>query len=367
MDEELMKAIFNDSINVLNIFIPIPKESISLLYDRMKNSPLNKFLDYNDEKILNYYAEEKSQLTLLFNNGIKVLPQYLEIDNTFNHKQMDHFIFNFNDQVFEVPNEIKEFTQEPYGKLARGLKYSNEENLRLSRLTMENGIYTFYTQPVYYECYLHTNLLMDYPVEKNKTVRNIVHSNGTLEDFSNSKLANHLGINILLFTPAGNLVLPLRSKKVNYAPSEYSSSISGAVSAHDVSDGNDLNHFSIIREGIEELGLKRNDIIKGSIRFLGLTRDLIRGGKPEMFFIMNTTLTKNELIDKWKSAKDKWENKQIEFFHFDESIFNPLKTIEEQESFQSQINDLFNKLGQKMSLPLLTNIALWIKYKQNGN
>ena len=115
-------------------------------------------------------------------------------------------------------------------------------------------------------------MVMDCEVSDQKKFREIIHKGGQMENLHDSQLANHLGINILLFTPAGNLVLPLRSKKVSYSPSKYSASISGAVSAHDVSAGQPLIQLSIIQEGIEELGLERTDIVNDSITFLRLTK-----------------------------------------------------------------------------------------------
>lgn len=76
-----------------------------------------------------------------------------------------------------------------------------------------------------------------------------------------------------------------------YALMELAASISGAVTANDVADGRPIQEHVIIREGLEELGLMRNEIVDESIKFLGLTRELLRGGKPEIFFAMETKLS----------------------------------------------------------------------------
>jgi hypothetical protein len=333
----------------------------------MQKNPVNQYLNTNREKILDYYKiEERGHLDLYFNGETEKLPQYLEIDNATNHLDMSHFIFEFQDRVFELDSEIKDQTNVAFENLVKKINYTNEENLRLSGLDYKDGKCIFHTQPVYYKSYLHSNMVMDCDVSRQKTFREIIHKNGQVEKIEDSQLANHLGINILLFTPAGNLILPLRSKKVSYAPSEYSSSISGAVSAHDVSSGKPISQLAIIREGIEELGLRRTDILNESITFLGLTRELIRGGKPELFFSMQTTLTTKEVQERWSKAKDKWENKTLEFHRFDKFILNPLNSDDEQRDFQTQIDSLFNRYGAKMSLPLITNLALWIRFKRNG-
>lgn len=110
----------------------------------------------------------------------------------------------------------------------------------------------------------------------------MVHPNGKLEPFEDSLLANHIGVNVLAFTSEGDLIIPVRSKEVSYAPLELAASISGAVTANDVADGRPIQEHVIIREGLEELGLMRNEIVDESIKFLGLTRELLRGGKPEI-------------------------------------------------------------------------------------
>src|SRR5258707_10399807 len=46
------------------------------------------------------------------------------------------------------------------------------------------------------------------------------------------------------------------------------------------------------REGREELGLDYSDFREEKDIFLGITRDLLRGGKPEMFFATQIGVTR---------------------------------------------------------------------------
>ncbi|MHA6250735.1 hypothetical protein [Oceanobacillus sp. CAU 1775] len=208
---------------------------------------------------------------------------------------------------------------------------------------------------------------MDYKPKDGKSLRERIHIQGKLTSIHDSQLANHLGINILVFTPAGYLIMPQRSDKVSYAPLELSASISGAVRTHGIASGQTLDSFAIIREGIEELGLTRNDILYESIQFLGLTRELIRGGKPEIFFVMKTKLNKIEIEERWKAAQDKWENKKLNFYPFESTFMNLLEDQLAIEEFNKQFSELLEKHGAKMSLPLITNLALWKKAKGWGN
>jgi len=165
--EELLKAVMDDSLNLLNSYIPIPKYSILWIYNRMQKNPVNQYLNIDREKIQNYYElEGQKSLDLYFNGETEKLPQYLDIDNTTNHLDMSHFMFEFQDEVFELGSEIKDHTHEAFEGLVKKIKYTNEENLRLSGLDYKDGVYTFYTQPVYYKSYLHSNMVMTMGVMK---------------------------------------------------------------------------------------------------------------------------------------------------------------------------------------------------------
>ncbi|MHA6250734.1 hypothetical protein [Oceanobacillus sp. CAU 1775] len=67
---------------------------------------------------------------------------------------MKQFIFEFNEEVYQLPENIKDFASDAYTNLTKTMKYTNGENLRLSNVKFENDIYTFETQPVYYQSYM---------------------------------------------------------------------------------------------------------------------------------------------------------------------------------------------------------------------
>lgn len=365
--EEFVGAVIEDSLNIASTVIPIPRELIKWLLKKMEKNPTNKYLNTDYDRILDFYNKEKNNLlTLNYNNETEYLPQYLQIDNTKNSLEMNQFVFKFSKEVYYLPDEIKDYTSNAFKQLTKTSNFRHGENLRLSNLTFENNIYTFHTQPVMYEDYMLSNMLMDYQLNQYDSLRERIHRLGRLESFSESKLANHIGINILLFTPAGYLIMPQRSNKVIYAPLELSASISGAVQSRDIIPGQSLDSFEFAREGIEELGLSRDDILIDSVKFLGLTRELIRGGKPEIFFKMKTNLNKNEIEKRWKNARDKWENKKLNFYLFDPDWLNPIKDEKTLNSFNVHFNKFLEEHGAKMSLPFITNLALWKKLKVNG-
>lgn len=367
--DNFLQAAISDLLNVTNsIFFPIPKETIKWAFKRLTNNPMNKYLNTDYEELLQFYdVDALNLLELSYNDISEPLPQQLVIDNTVQNLNPSHFIFTFDSTVFETNRATKDIIEDEYLKFIKTFNYNNGENLRLTKIEQKEDTYIFHTQPVYYETYLQTNMMMDHIGNGEKSLRQFIHATGQLEPLNESLLANHIGINILLFTPAGRLILPLRSDKVSYAPSELAASISGAVKSIDASEGKPIDENSIIREGLEELGVKRTEIIEGSIQFLGLTRELVRGGKPEIFFTMQTSLTLQEIRERWSEAEDKWESKALKEFHFPQEVLHPLDTDAKRKVFERAITEMFEKIGGNMSLPLLTNLALWIKMKREGN
>lgn len=369
--EDIKRALISDSLDFITSFalpIPIPTKLIGVLYEKMRKNPINRFLNIELDELIAYYHNEKDNLLkLTFNNKTEPLPQKLVLDNTEEQLNSKYFIFRFESSVFELEDQFRSKTSPAFNTMVKGVKYINNENLRLYKLEKENDTHIFHTQPVYYETYLHTNLLVDYKPKNREPIRTVVHPEGKLEPFEESLLANHIGVNVLVFTPEGDLIIPVRSKEVSYAPLELATSISGAVTANDVADGRPIQEHVIIREGLEELGLMRNEIVDESIKFLGLTRELLRGGKPEIFFAMQTKLSYQQIVERWKQAEDKWESSKLIYFPFGESIHKPLQEESDYKNFERKVVELFERYGSNMSLPFVTNLALWLKLKRAGN
>lgn len=85
-----------------------------------------------------------------------------------------------------------------------------------------------------------------------------------------------------------------------------------------------LDQMTKLREAFEEIGIINTDIPPGQIIFLGKTRELIRGGHPDMFFFAKTSLSEKQVIAKWKDAKDKWGSNRLFFFNFGQIAYENL-------------------------------------------
>src|SRR5690625_1654007 len=165
-----------------------------------------------------YIQAETETLSLVYNDKSIFLPQHLVIDNTENPLGLNDFIFNHSEKVFELSDELIEMTEMGFQKRIQNFPYYNEANLRLSKIDRKGEKYVFHTQPVFYETYLRTNMMMDYKDCGKQSLREMYHANGKLEPLEQSVFDNHLGINVLLFTNQGELILMERSAKVSYAP-----------------------------------------------------------------------------------------------------------------------------------------------------
>ena len=174
-------------------------------------------------------------------------------------------------------------------------------------------------------------------------------------------------MNILLFTADGSLVLQKRSKKVSIRQGELCSAASGALSKCDVSVPVTLDHVHLFREGYEELGVFTEDGVTEHLELLGITRELIRGGKPELFLSADSRLLRSQVLTRWERAHDNFEADELIFYPFDSDVvFTSLDKREKRNRFTHQFDGLIDECGDRASIPLLTNLALWQHWKLIG-
>lgn len=309
----------------------------------------------------------------------KNIPQIVIFDNIRNPTPLDRLILEKTSRAFPKNETIDAATEESFerwkvskrfldfpGSLASDYSpYYTENSLRLVEIKKEYGNIIFVVQPVGFEQYIRTNLCIDFKKNKHEqSLREKWHQEGRLDSLGETPFANICGISSLLFTLDGQLIVPERSTVVGVFPGKHSPSSSGSVALDDVPEPQiTMRHFRWFREGIEELGLEDNDILPSTGRFLGVTRELVRGGQPEMFWSGKLKISKAQLEDRFRGARDRWETKKIRFFNFQDLAFDPLENDLQKEAFQEKIRLLFAEFGGKASLPFATNIALWVQMR----
>lgn len=129
--------------------------------------------------------------------------------------------------------------------------YYNDENLRLIGISKKNKKLVLEVQPVEYQWYVHTNLVLDAKIGKSVTLREFLHAHGKLGE---SPLANNLGINILVFTADGSLIIKKR-KKVAFRMGELDPSASGTLCLTDLLTSMTLDKYPILEKHWKNLAL----------------------------------------------------------------------------------------------------------------
>ena len=241
----------------------------------------------------------------------------------------------------------------------------NGLTLSLKRITFDSDknklVFNFYKSS-YYK-YLVTNVSPNYKILGNLTIDDYLESasNGKLNRLEDSLAENHLGISCLVILNYKNIkkiIIPKRGNRTTVFKGQLSPSISGALNIHSCSN-DEMNpniktfFHTEFKEEISELFKSfnedgsinkgetkkiqrkiKNDIIN-NLRLIGVSRELLRIGKPEIFFISeidydfdDNSKDKIQLNSKIDSEVDLDENKFV--YYIDESkIF---KLIEEKKS-----------------------------------
>ena len=370
----IKEAAIRDGINYIIGLpkIPVPLETVKEFITIKKEEAPPHFVDW---ELANwpkrYYQELEKCVKLPYKGEEHFLPQVLIFDNTRKKLNLSNIHFFPMETSFSLRNDIHALTEDSFEKLLNYLRkkrsYSNDQNLRLINIIEEQEKVILEVQPVEYKYYVHTNLVLDVKSKKkDQSLREYLHSNGKLEDLNKSSLADQLGINILLFTVDGSLIMQKRSKRVAFRTGELCPAASGWVSLTDVPTTITMEKMPKLREAFEEIGITKADIPTDQIFFLGICRELIRGGTVDMFFFTKTNLSEKQIIEKWDDARDKWESEKLIFFHFGQIAHKNLNNPMGKHRFLSKVDEFIDKYIDESSIPLLTSVALWVKYRIGG-
>lgn len=368
--ESLGKALAEDAISYLGVPVSTVKwAGARLLPAKLKEE---HYLSPNWSLLRELY--DPSSLNCL---NIKIgakqcfLPVLIEFDNSLHNLSLEDIKVSFSEETFVLDKELEAAAEHfflNYRWMLRShrKKYFDGELARLKAFSITSAEIKLFLQPVRYNAVCKTHMCLDAPIgDNNDTIRHRVHGDKGLCSLEESRLGNALGVNTLLFTADGELVIQKRSRSVAVFGSLFGPPSSGDFEADDFRPaGESFRTIPFFRESKEELHIHYNDINKESVKFLGITRELARGGKPEMFFMAMTNLNRKEVIKLRGNARDKWESSKLIFWPFGGNVFKDNLTDDEKYTFRRAMEDLLNKYLDSMSLPLLSAISLWQKKKQ---
>jgi 8-oxo-dGTP pyrophosphatase MutT (NUDIX family) len=223
----------------------------------------------------------------------------------------------------------------------------NEVILKLQSLDYDDVLATHYQMDFHRK---HSQSIREFLLEKDPR-----HSIGGWVE-KGLFLPNILGINILIFTPSGRLLLQKRSSHVAVRPGEICASGSGSVNREDVISDRLAN---VIREAHEELALDPGKIRAGSIRFLGLTRDLVSHGVVDCHFCAITEEATADILRKRKQAEDKKEISDVLVFEFGAALVEGSLDTAGKVRFARKFQELIDEHWENLSLPLKSGLKLW--------
>jgi hypothetical protein len=210
--------------------------------------------------------------------------------------------------------------------------------------------------------YLATNQSLDVPRAGFPPLRNELVYDGRLEELAESELANTVGINGLIFTSDGQMIFQKRLANVLVRPGELCSGFSGSVDkidiTHAVASTATMAALDAPREMVEELGVDREEIA-GRV-FLGITRELIRGGKPEMFYSIDLEITAAEVMARIPKDRE-GEIRSFGMGVCGRSILRDRDREKLPGYFPSILRDLHQSGTAELSVPLITNLVLWLQ------
>lgn len=252
------------------------------------------------------YFERQREINF-YKNGRLLLPSV----NVFANIDKATIVIEDSKTKYPMPS----FLQENASKLLSAHKASNVTNgktIRLKDFKYEDSTLTLKTERSDYIQMLMTNRCMDFDID-GMSVRTLYEHGAKVSPLHDSKLCNQIGINGLVLTNDGYLLIEKRGRKKAVWKNKFAQPISLALKLNDI-DTNDgligttpadaekcfkkvvsktlrsnfgLNVCDGNGEGDYEFVLSKN--------FMGIARDLLEGGKPNLYFYVSINMSAAEL------------------------------------------------------------------------
>ena len=265
-----------------------------------RNRPKNMIADrYSDA-----YRRREEEIAEYTDSGILYLSSICIFANVEGNTRVR---FEDRTKMGELPAFIRENAVSLLG--AHGTSsVHNSLTMRLYDADYDGEILTLKTERSQYFYMLVTNRCMDYKMGNGLTVREVYEYGTRVSPLAESKLGNQIGINGLILTRDGYLLVEKRGKRKATWKDKFAQPISLAMKESDL--GLDGGALGILPEDAEaalkkiilktirkNYGLTEQDILPFSLpnNLFGLSRDLLEGGKPNLYFYVIADMNAKEL------------------------------------------------------------------------
>ncbi|XWN35932.1 MAG: hypothetical protein ROO71_08175 [Balneola sp.] len=282
-----------------------------------------------------------------------LLPMVLGIDIL---KEID-FVCEIQDELYLLDKSIHAYTDPIKERAALSSKTVDGRVVRLDNITGN----TLHLRKASYYDSLSTNFAMDYvPNNRKESLREYLHGREhKLQPFDQNKLVNHLGVVCMVESSDGQLIVQKRNSNVINRSNTLSASFSGAINWSDLQGlpvpfGIEKLMIATIREAREELNSDIHDIV-----FLGMLRELKRGGKPELYYFAKSKKTFLEIDKGFIHGSHNPESKGFLSFEFYSDRLNT-STLE-QDRFKNRVKSILEDVEKKANLTLVAGIVISAK------
>lgn len=187
--------------------------------------------------------------------------------------------------------------------------------VRLEDLKKSNQEIVLETHRSTYIANLLTNRAIDYKIHGQLSLRELFENRPELSPLSATWMANHIGINVLVFLEKGRyLLLPKRDKKGSIAKNMLTASWATRLEMADYSEELRADYVKegVITENMKQFALAlkvRESFLQEqtiSPTFIGASRDIYEGGKPTFFYLVE--LNDVKLIDYMRETREFQKN-----------------------------------------------------------
>ena len=318
------------------------------------------------EALIAYYANERSVEIRISDFQIK-LPFSCIIEprgrGLCNEQPIS---FEVDPEKYELPETLHPFSN-PVRDAALQKGHFDGIVFRLDRLRRSaNGDSLVLRRASYFDA-LGSNFNMDSRDPRSgETLRQYLHGEDRrLCPFESDPLVNHLGVVIMVETVDGYLIVQERSGEVANRAHTRSSSISGSIKERQLermtAEKSTLSLGDIaavaLEHGMEELAVRIDDLV-----FLGLFREFLRGGKPELYFFAKTKLSLLEVQAQLFHAEHRRETRRITGIEFTSGIDFGKIGLKSSDAWDFRIAATLNSIGAAANMTLIAGLLLSADY-----
>ena len=290
-----------------------------------KNTP---FVESRTQELLTFYEHYKnSKEYKIFRSPYAQTIALKKNDTGFTHGvDVEEFKVLTINSHYKPPNYLKKHHDKAISlfknlnKIRKNKQdiWENNSSVRIVEWDRDKKVISI--QPATYFNQIGTNLTMDWASgvlggNPASTIRNNIesHKNGMLPNLKTSILANTLGLAVVLVnTKTKEVLIPIRGSAqavMAEGKGKFHCSASGVFELDNFPTKGETVTFDIFIKGMqkeieEEIGLQKDSY---ELTPLAFSRELARGGKPQLFFIAKTNIEIEKIKSSMINATDSWE------------------------------------------------------------